>query len=291
MNLAHIQKKKTKSVAVRRFLLRNYTMTGGIVVLLAVTLAAFAAPLITSYGPSSLDAHSRLVSPSVSHWFGTDHLGRDVFTRTIYGTRISLIVGIFSTIFTVFFGALLGLASGYFRKMDSIIMRVMDAIMALPPLLLAIALMAMMGSSLTNVIIALAVVYTPRTARIVRGSTLTLKAITFVEAARAIGAKSPRILLYHIFPNTIAPLTVQATYIFARSVLVEAALSFLGAGSPPFIPSWGNIMAEGRSYIQIAIWITLFPGFFLTMTVLGVNLIGDSLRDILDPRLRGRLKK
>jgi len=272
-----------------RYLTRNYTMLGGVIVLTIIILAAIFAPFLTSYDPLALDAYARLKTPSGTHWFGTDHLGRDLYTRTIFGARVSLEVGVFGALFSVAFGVLFGLVAGYFRMMDMVVMRLMDALMALPALLLAIALMAMLGSSLQNVIIALAVVYTPRTARVVRASTISLKESTFVEAARGIGAKAPRILLYHIFPNTIAPLLVQATYIFARSVLTEAVLSFLGAGSPPFIPSWGNIMAEGRSYIHSAIWITLFPGTLLTLTVLGVNLIGDGLRDMLDPKLRGRL--
>jgi len=272
-----------------RYLKRNYTMAGGLAVLIAVIVAALSAPLITSYDPLALDAYTRLKPPGLSHWFGTDHLGRDLYTRTIYGARVSLEVGAMVTVITITFGVLFGLVAGYFRMLDMVIMRVMDALMALPSLLLAIALMAMLGSSLKNVIIALAIVYTPRTARIVRASTLAFKESIFVEAARGIGARATRILMLHIFPNTIAPLLVQSTYIFARSVLTEAALSFLGAGSPPFIPSWGNILAEGRAYVHSAIWISLFPGLLLSLTVLAVNLIGDSLRDILDPKLRGRL--
>jgi len=264
-------------------------MAGGTVVLLLIILAALMAPLITHFNPLALDAYTRLKAPSMAHWFGTDHLGRDLYTRTIFGARLSLEVGSMVMFITVLAGVLFGLTAGYFRTLDMLIMRFMDAVMAFPALLLSIALMAMLGSSLQNVVLALAIVYTTRTTRVVRASTLGLKESVFVEAARGIGARAPRILLRHILPNTVAPLLVQATYIFAQSVLTEAALSFLGAGSPPFIPSWGNIMAEGRAYTQSAIWITLFPGVFLILTVLGVNLIGDSLRDILDPKLRGRL--
>jgi len=272
-----------------RFFARNYTLTVGIALLALMVLAAIVAPLITSYDPLTLDAYNRLTPPSGDHWFGTDHLGRDVYTRTIYGTRISLLVGGMAAFITVIIGAPFGLVAGYYRVMDAVIMRIMDALMSLPTLLLAIALMAMLGSSLQNVIIATTIVSIPRMTRIVRASVLALRELAFVEAASVIGARSPRILLYHIFPNTLAPLIIQATYVFASAVLVEAALSFLGAGSPPFIPSWGNIMTEGRPYFQRAIWITLFPGLFLTASVLAVNVIGDCLRDILDPKLRGRL--
>jgi len=263
-------------------------MSWGLIVLAAVLAAALLAPFITSFDPLALNARARLKAPSATHWFGTDHLSPDIYTRTIYGARLSLEVGMWATFFTVVFGVLLGLVSGYFRRLDMVIMRFMDALMALPPLLLAIALMAMLGSSLQNVVVALAVVFTPRTARVVRASTLTLKESIFIEAARGLGAGAPRILFIHIFPNTIAPLLVQATYIFARAILTEASLSFLGAGSPPFIPSWGNIMAEGGAHIQSAIWITAFPGLILTLTILAVNLIGDGLRDTLDPKLRSR---
>jgi peptide/nickel transport system permease protein len=281
-------RKKALPRGLRRFRY-NTSLTGGTVVLLVVILAAILAPLITSHNPLALDAYARLKPPSVAHWFGTDHLGRDLYTRTIFGARLSLEVGSMVMFITVFLGVLFGLMAGYFRALDMMIMRFMDAVMAFPALLLSIALMAMLGSSLRNVVIALAIVFTPRTTRVVRASALALKESVFVEAARGIGARAPRIILRHIFPNTVAPLLVQATYIFAQSILTEAALSFLGAGSPPFIPSWGNIMAEGRAYVQSAIWITTFPGIFLILTVLGVNLIGDSLRDILDPKLRGRL--
>ncbi len=269
--------------------LRHYTMTWGIAMLLLMILIAIAAPIISYYDPLALNPYERLISPSRVHWFGTDELGRDIYSRTIYGARVSLIVGGMATSISVILGLLFGLVSAYYRMMDMVIMRLMDSLMALPTLLLAIALMAVLGSSLQNVIIALAIVQAPRTTRVMRASALVLKEAIFVEAARAIGAKSPRILLYHILPNAIAPIIVQATFLFAQAILVEAALSFLGAGSSPIIASWGNILSEGRAYIHSAIWITLFPGFFLTMTVLGVNLIGDGLRDLLDPKLRGRL--
>jgi len=254
-----------------------------------MVVVAVIAPYITAYDPLAMDPYNRLLPPSMDHWFGTDQLGRDLFTRTIYGTRISLFVAGMTALITIVTGTIFGLLAGYYKMIDMLLMRVMDTLMSLPTLLLAIALMAMLGSSLKNVIIAIAIVQVPRMARVVRASTLTLREITFVEAAEAMGARTHRILVYHIFPNTLAPVMVQATYVFAAAVIIEAALSFLGAGSPPFIPTWGNIMAEGRSYAQRAIWITLFPGLFLTLTVLAINVIGDSLRDILDPKLRGRL--
>jgi peptide/nickel transport system permease protein len=280
---------RTGASIIARFAIRNYTLSWGLAVLTVMLLIAISAPLLSAYDPLALNAYARLRPPSSAHWFGTDSYGRDIFSRTLFGTRVSLIVGGVSTFVAVALGVVLGLLSGYFRKIDLFTMRFMDALMALPMLLLAIALMAMLGSSIKNVIIAIAIVQIPRMARVVRSSVLSLREATFVEAAKVIGAKPLRILAFHILPNTIAPLMVQASYVFAAAILVEAVLSFLGAGNPPIIPSWGNIMAEGRSYIQSAVWITLFPGIFLTLTVLAVNLIGDSLRDILDPKLRGRL--
>jgi peptide/nickel transport system permease protein len=183
----------------------------------------------------------------------------------------------------------IGLATGYYKGLDSVIMRFMDTLMAFPAILLALALIALLGSSLQNVIIALTVVETPRTVRLIRSSVLYIRETTFVEAARAIGASPLRILALHVAPNTIAPVIVQATYVFALAVIAEANLSFLGAGTPPYVPSWGNIMAEGRTYLQIAPWVTLFPGVFLSLTVLAINLVGDGLRDTLDPKLRRRM--
>jgi peptide/nickel transport system permease protein len=228
----------------------------------------------------------RLRPPSAEFWFGTDMYGRDVFARTIHGSRISLLVGSLVAVASVSCGLVIGLVTGYVRAVDRIVMRVMDGLMAIPDILLAIAMMALIRPSVTNVFIAITIPQTPRVVRLVRSVVLTISERPYIEAARSTGTPFLRILTRHLLPNTIAPLLVQATYTGAAAVLTEAGLSFLGAGTPPNIPSWGNMMAEGRSFFQIATWIILFPGMFLAMTVLAVNLLGDGLRDALDPRLR-----
>ena len=268
---------------------RNPTMMGGIAIVLVMALLAVLAPLLNTIDPKEIDPRNRFLSPSWATWFGSDNVGRDVYSRTIFGTRVSLIVGFAVAVIATFSAAMVGVLSGYYRKVDAVIMRVMDGLMSIPSVLLAMALMALLGGSVQNVIIALCVVETPRAVRIVRSSVLSLREQMFVDAARALGTSPLRILYLHILPNTLAPLIVQATYIGASAVLVEAYLSFLGAGPPPDVPSWGNIMAEGRNYIRRAVWVIFFPGLFLTLTVLGINLAGDGLRDNLDPRLRRRM--
>lgn len=270
-----------------RVLRRNSTMALGVFLLVVASIIAIFAPLIDRADPLKTNPVERLQAPSASHWFGTDHVGRDVYARTMHGTRISLIVGFSVAVIVAALGIIIGLLAGYYRQLDNIIMRFMDGVMAFPTLLLALALIALLGSSLQNVIIAISVVDTPRMVRIIRGSTLSIRELDFVTAAKAVGARPWRILLRHILPNTIAPLIVQATFVFASAIIVEASLSFLGAGSPPYIPSWGNIMGQGRTYLQMAVWVTFFPGLFLSLTVLSINLVGDGLRDTLDPRLRG----
>ncbi|MFN3974183.1 MAG: ABC transporter permease [Dehalococcoidia bacterium] len=271
------------------FVRRNPTMALGIVVVIVMTTLSVVAPLLAARNPQALDPVNRLQAPSREYYFGTDHLGRDIYARTVYGGRVSLVVGSSVAILSMLCGVVFGLISGYFKRIDAIVMRIMDGIMAFPALLLAIALVALLTASIQNVIIALTVVEAPRATRVVRAAVLSLAGRDFVEAARALGAGAPRILMRHILPNTIAPLIVQGSFIFAAAVLTEASLSFLGAGTPPTIPSWGNIMGEGRQYIQRAVWVTFFPGMFLTVTVLGINLIGDGLRDLLDPRLARRM--
>lgn len=248
-------------------------------------MAVFA-PLISRYDPVALKAIDRLKPPSAAHWFGTDHVGRDVYARTVYGGRISLAVGSAVAIITALAGVAIGIFAGYYRRVDNIVMRVMDAFMAFPALILAMALIALLGSTVQNVIIAVSVVETPRMVRVVRGVVLSLREREFVGAARAIGAGPLRIMRVHILPNTMAPVIIQATFVFAGAILTEASLSFLGAGSPPYIPSWGNIMGQGRTYLQMAVWVTFFPGLVLMLTVLAINFVGDGLRDRLDPRLR-----
>ena len=268
---------------------RNPNMLLGLVILVLMSLMALIAPLITTYDPIRLNVIDRLEEPSGSHWFGTDHLGRDVYTRVVYGARISLLVGASVAVFTSIAGILLGLVSGYFRLADAIIMRIMDALMSFPSFLLAIALVATMSPGMETVIIAITVVDTPRTARVARASVLSLRTVDYVIAARALGARSLRIMFYHILPNCFAPIMVQATFVFAVAILIEAGLSFLGTGVPPEIATWGNIMGDGRRVAKIAVWVIFFPGLFLSLTVLAINLIGDGLRDALDPKLRGKL--
>ena len=226
----------------------------------------------------------RLRSPSGLAWFGTDHFGRDIYTRTLYGARVSLMRRDRRLAAEPLLGATLGLVIGFYRSLDTILMRIMDGLMAIPAILLALALMALMRASVRNVILALLIPEIPRVTRVVRASVLSLREHLMVEGARALGVGTPRILVRYILPALVAPLLVQGTYICASAILVEAYLSFLGAGTPPLIPSWGNIMAEGRSYVQLAFWIILFPGLFLAATVLAINLVGDGLRDLLKVR-------
>lgn len=260
--------------------------TGGVVFLAILVLAA-AAPYITSYDPLRTNVSMRLSPPSQTHLFGTDDVGRDVFTRVIYGARVSLAVGILVVLISGFFGTILGLVAGFSALLDTIIMRFMDGLMAFPSTLLAIALMAALGPNFMNVIIALSIVYAPRVARVLRSVVLVVREATYVEAANASGATLPRILWRHVLPNCVGPLVVQGTFIFAAAVLSEAALSFLGVGIPPWLPSWGNILTGGRIFMAVAPWITIYPGIAIMITVMALNLMGDGLRDVLDPHLRG----
>ena len=269
-----------------RWLRRHPIILAGIVLLGLMVLVAIASPLFATHDPVRLDPIQRLAPPSAEHWFGTDQLGRDVYSRVIYGSRISLIVGFSVAALSTVLGLVIGLVTGFLPRVDAVVMRVMDGLMAIPTVLLAIALISLSKSSVENVIIAITIPEIPRIARLVRGVVLTLREQIFIDAAVTLGARLPRILFFHIMPNTVAPLIVQATYVCASAIIIEAILSFLGAGTPPDVPSWGNIMAEGRTYVMIAFWILLFPGMFLTVMVLGVNLLGDGLRDTLDPRLR-----
>ncbi len=272
----------------RRALLKNPNMLTGFVILSIISFFTIFAGSVDRYDPLKLEPLDRLQSPSAQHWFGTDNTGRDVYSRTIHGGRVSLLVGFAVALLTVCAGMIIGLISGYDRRADMIIQRFMDAIMSFPTLLLALALIAMLGSSINNVIIVITVVDTPRMVRIVRAQVLALREFQFVEAARSIGAPTWRVLLLHVAPNTFAPAMVQATFVFATAILVEAGLSFLGLGIPPELPSWGNILALGRTYFQTAVWVAFFPGLVLTITVLAINLVGDGLRDALDPKLSRR---
>ncbi len=252
--------------------------------LLAVALLALLAPVLLP-DPRILDPIHRLEGPGTGRWFGTDNLGRSVFVRTAYGARVSLAVGLLVALATTVVGVGIGLVAGFQRMLDGPMMRAMDAIMAIPGVLLAIALMSLFGSSLTNVVIAISVPEVPRMARLVRSTVLTLRELPFIEAAIASGAGLSRLLLRHLLPNVVAPALVQATFVFASAMIVEAILSFLGAGTPPDVPSWGGMLSEARRFLQRAPWMVAFPGVALAGLVLLVNLLGDAMRDTLDPRL------
>ena len=262
-------------------------MIGGIILLVFV-LAAILAPIITTNSPTLINGYVRLRAPNQYYWFGTDSQGRDVFARVVYGARLSLRVGFLTSISVLFFGTLIGLLAGYYRKIDGVIMRITDGMMAFPGIILAIGIMAVRGASVSNIIIALTVVATPRVVRLMRSIVLSLREEQFVDAAIATGNPSWRVLARHILPNTLSPLIVQISFIFAEAILAEATLSFLGAGAPPEIPSWGAMLADSKNLLRQASWTMFFPGAALALTVFALNLVGDGLRDMLDPRLRQR---
>ena len=257
------------------------TVAGAILLLLA--LAAVTASLWAPHSPSDITPVERLRSPSWDHWFGTDHFGRDVFSRVVYGARVSLTVGFVVAVLSTVLGAITGLIAGYYRRLDGIIMRIIDGVMAFPAILLAIALVAALGASLVNVIAALTFAFWPIMTRVVRASTLQLREMQYVEAARAVGARDTSVLVTGVLLNALTPVIVQATFIFAESVLAEAALSFLGLGVDPTTPTWGNMLGESRTYLVNAPWSSIFPGLAIAVTVLALNVFGDMLRDMLDP--------
>lgn len=258
---------------------------GGFLVLV-VALVALGADFVAPFDPLKNDFRARLQPPSGLHWFGTDHFGRDILSRVIFGGRLSLEIGLFVVVMTGVFGTLIGGIAGYFRAFDNPIMRLMDALMAFPAILLAITVSATLGASLTNVVIALSVATTPHTARIVRASVLVVREMQYVEAARALGATDLRILVRHVLANSLAPLIVRLTFVFATAILAEAVLSYIGVGPPPPAPTFGNIIANGRDFMVEAPWVTVFPGLAIIACVLGLNLLGDGLRDALDPRIK-----
>ncbi len=266
----------------------NTNVSIGAALILIIGFTAILAPVLFTVDPTALDPAARLKGPSHGFWYGTDMYGRDIYSRTVYGCQISLVVGLSVATLSVTIGLSIGLAAGYIRWLDAIIMRVMDGIMAIPGILLAIALLALAGASIGTVILAITVPEIPRVVRLVRGVVLGIREEPYVEAAISLGTRTPKLLIKHVLPNIIAPLIVQGTYVCASAIILEAILSFLGAGIPPETPSWGNIMAEGRTYFQIAPWIIFFPGIYLAITVLAVNILGDGLRDTLDPRLAKR---
>jgi peptide/nickel transport system permease protein len=274
-----------------RPVLRNRLFTAGVLVLGPLVFMALATSLLTGYDPTAMDTSAKLQAPSLSHLFGTDEYGRDLFARVVYGSRISLRVAAAATIATAFLGIALGCLAGFYRFADAIISRIGDALLNFPGLIIGIMVMAALGQSEGNVVLAMVIMYTPRIVRVVRASVIEVKTIDFVDAARVIGASDLRILVSHIVPHTIAPLVVQVTFGFAWAILVESGLSFLGLGTPPPAPSWGNIISDGREFIRTAPWIMIFPGLMISVAVTGLNLIGDGLRDILDPRLRNAVRR
>jgi peptide/nickel transport system permease protein len=276
-------------VKVRRgfvgFLRNHPTVAIGGALLLLLILVAIFAPYLGTVDPTAIAPAKRTRAPSALYWFGTDLLGRDIYSRVLYGSRVSLTVGLSVAVLSMFAGLAIGLVAGCMRWADGILMRFMDGLMSIPPILLAIALMALTRGSVGNVILAITVAEIPRVSRLVRGVVLSLREQPYVDAAVTSGTRMPMIILRHILPNTVAPMLVQATYICASAMIVESILSFIGAGTPPTIPSWGNIMAEGRALWQVKPYIVFFPAAFLSVTVLAVNLLGDGLRDALDPRM------
>jgi peptide/nickel transport system permease protein len=268
---------------------RHPTIVAGAILLAVVAGMAVFAPYLGTVDPQALSPAQRLEWPSAQHWFGTDMLGRDVYSRTVYGARVSLAAGLSVALLSTALGLAIGLVTGFSRPADAVLMRIMDGLMSIPAVLIAIALMALTRASLQNVVFAITIGQVPQIARLVRGIVLSLRELPFVEAAVASGTRPLRLLLRHILPNTVPSLYVQATFTAASAMIVEAILSFLGVGTPPNIPSWGNIMAEGRDFFQIAYYIVLFPGIMLSITVLAINLCGDGLRDALDPRLSRRM--
>ena len=280
---------KREQPSIWRLLLANRSVFWGGLLLLVMVLIAVIWPVFT-IPPTEQNVMSRLKPPSAEWWFGTDFLGRDVFVRVVHGARISLVVGLAVALVATLIGMFLGLIAGYLRSFDTIIMRIMDGLMAIPAILLAIALISISGSSLSTVIMAITIPEIPRVVRLVRSVVLSVREEPYVEAAIAAGTKLPLILIRHILPNTIAPLIVQATYICGAAMITESILGFLGAGIPPEIPSWGNIMAEGRTYFQLTPWIIFYPGIALALTVLAVNIVGDGLRDTLDPRIARKMR-
>lgn len=274
--------KEYRKLVLKNFLKKKLVVAGFIITVIMALIAIFA-PVITPYGIYDIDVFNKLAAPGNGHIFGTDNLGRDVFSRVLYGVRISMEVGLFTALISFVFGIILGLLAGYVHWLDNMIMRICEALNAIPAILIAIALVAALGASIFNIVVALAIVYIPSIARVARASTLSIKEMTYIEAEKAQGASQFRILFKHIAPNILSPVIVQTTYIFASAIIIEASLSFLGAGVPAPTPSLGNMLFEAKSYIYNAWWMTIYPGIFTVLIVLGLNLFGDGLRDIIDP--------
>jgi peptide/nickel transport system permease protein len=273
------------ALTLRRLFARKVVLVAAIA-LIVVVLTALLFPMVSGADPNEIAVTQRLNAPTAAHWAGTDELGRDVMLRIVHGARYSLLIGAMTATGAVLVGTLLGMLAGFFRRLDAPIMRVVDAMMAFPDILLGIALVAILGVSLWNVILALTIVYTPRVARVVRAATLVLRELLFVDAARALGVRTPRILASHILPNLMSPVLVQVTFIFAYAILAEAGLSFLGVGVPPDIPTWGTMIAGSLEYADKAFWTILSPGLAIVLTALSLQMLGDGVRDLLDPKLK-----
>lgn len=281
--------KKPADPSVFRLAMRNKSVLWGSVLLVAILLVAIVGPILSA-DPVALNPMNRLKPPGESGLFGTDMLGRDVFSRVVNGARVSLVVGLAVATIAIAIGLVLGLIAGYIRVLDAVIMRVMDGLMSIPAILLAIAMISLSGATLATVVAAIVIPEIPRVVRLVRSVVLTVREEPYVEAAISAGTRTVQIMVRHVLPNTIAPLIVQATYICGSAMLTEAILGFLGAGIPPEIPSWGNIMSEGRTFFQLTPWIIFYPGICLAVTVLAVNIVGDGLRDTLDPRIARNMR-
>lgn len=268
-----------------RRLLGNRAMLFGAIILVVIVAAALLAPWVAPYAPNKLSIVNKLKPPSLANLFGTDEFGRDIFSRAIFAGRISLMVSLGVVLISTALGVVLGVAAGFFRGLDAPVSRLLDAMMSFPDILLAIALVAALGPSLTTVILALGITYAPRLARIVRGSTLVLRELPYIEAAVAMGLPTWQILTRHVLLNLASPILVQATFVFASAMLAEASLSFLGVGVSTDMPTWGTMLASGREYMNNAPWLMVFPGLAIVFSVLSLQLLGDGLRDLVDPRL------
>ena len=272
-------------IILKKLFRRRIVLLAAIVLVIVVVVAAMA-NVVTAYDPNDTAVSERLSAPTSSHWLGTDELGRDLLSRIAFGGRYSLTIAALTAVGSIIFGTVFGLVAGFYRRLDTPIMRLVDAMMSFPDILLAIALVAILRPSMLNVVLALVLVYTPRVARVVRASTLVVRELLFVEAARAVGVSTARILWRHVLPNLMSPILVQASFIFAYAILAEAALSFLGVGVPPEIPTWGTMVAGSQQYAHQALWIVMFPGIAIILTALSLQLLGDGVRDLLDPRLK-----
>ncbi len=282
LRVAKLAIKENRKIKIQTFMKNKMAMVGLIITVIMV-IAALLAPVLFPEGPIKMDNPNRFLAPSGAHLFGTDEFGRDILNRTLYGIRISFVIGGVTALITFVLGMLLGLLAGYYSILDNIIMRICEGMMSIPPVLLGIALMSALGGSAKNVVIALSIVYTPVVARVARASTLSVKEMTYIEAVKSQGAGSFRILFRHIAPNILSPVIVQATNIFATAIILEASLSFLGAGIPAPEPSLGNILSEAKQYIFKSWWLTLYPSIVMILMVMGINILGDGVRDVLDP--------